>query len=184
MEGEDRVAAENAKRIYPVRQNGNLLLCTLILGNVTVNSLVSIIMADKTGGLIGLLASTMAIVIFGEIIPQAACSRYALQTGSRVIPLVRVIIIIFYPVAGPLSLALNLALGEELATTYSSGEMRKLLEIHVKEGRFDHETAGAMAGALKYKVGGLHHHWTTFRGAIFFLLIFCYFFSRLRRRSW
>lgn len=151
MDGDDPKNAAAARRIYPIRKNGNLLLCSLLLGNVAVNSLVSIILADKAGGVVGFLSSTLSIVIFGEIIPQAACSRYALQVGSWTVPLVRIILVVFYPVAGPMSFCLNVALGEELATTYSSGEMRKLLEIHVKEGRFDHETAGAMAGALKYK---------------------------------
>jgi len=31
-------------------------------------------------GLVGFLVSTVTLVIFGEIIPQAACSRYGLST--------------------------------------------------------------------------------------------------------
>lgn len=73
--GDDPVAAENARKIYPVREDGNLLLCTLLLGNVAVNALLSIIMADLTDGLLGFLVSTGVIVIFGEITPQALCSR-------------------------------------------------------------------------------------------------------------
>jgi len=151
MGGEDESSARAARKIYPVRSNGNLLLCTLLLGNVLVNSMLSILFADKAGGLVGLLASTILIVIFGEIVPQALCSRYALQIGSKTVPLVRVIMILLYPIAAPLAFVLNKVLGNELATTYSSAEMRKLLEIHVKEGRFDQETAEAMTGALKYK---------------------------------
>jgi metal transporter CNNM len=152
MAGEDRKAAEMARSIYPVRKNGNLLLCTLLLGNVIVNALVSIVLADKAGGLLGLVASTFTIVIFGEIIPQAVCTRYALEIGGRCSSLVKVIIFLFFPCAAPLAFVLNMVMGQELPTTYSSGEMRKVLEIHVKEGRFDHETAGAMEGALRYKV--------------------------------
>lgn len=46
---------------------------------------------------------------------------------------------------------LDMALGRELTTTYSSAEMLKLLQIHVQENVIDQETAGAMTGALTYK---------------------------------
>jgi hypothetical protein len=71
MAGDDPTQAQYAKNIYPIRKKGNLLLCTLIFGNVAVNSLLSIFMAEFTDGMIGFLTSTILIVIFGEILPQA-----------------------------------------------------------------------------------------------------------------
>eukprot|EP00566_Odontella_aurita_P002749 CAMPEP_0113541842 /NCGR_PEP_ID=MMETSP0015_2-20120614/9269_1 /TAXON_ID=2838 /ORGANISM="Odontella" /LENGTH=938 /DNA_ID=CAMNT_0000441819 /DNA_START=97 /DNA_END=2914 /DNA_ORIENTATION=- /assembly_acc=CAM_ASM_000160 len=151
MEGGDAANAAAAEKIYPIRKNGNLLLCTLLLGNVAVNALLSILTADIWGGLVGFFSSTAVIVILGEILPQAACSRYALQVGSRTIPLVKVIMCLLYPLAFPVAFMLDKILGHELGTTYSKAEMTKLLEIHVKEGRFDQETGTAMTGALKYQ---------------------------------
>lgn len=57
-----------------------------------------------------------------------------------------------YPVAKPLAFCLDYVLGAELATIYSSAEMLKLLQIHVQHNAIDQETAGAMTGALTYKV--------------------------------
>lgn len=79
------------------------------------------------------------------------CSRYALRIGSATIPLVKIIRFILYPVAKPLAWCLDVSLGAELATTYSSAEMMKLLQIHVQQNVIDQETAGAMTGALTYK---------------------------------
>merc|ERR1719258_488108 len=94
--GDNKDLAQCAARIMPVREKGNQLLCTLLLGNVAVNSALSILMADLADGLVGFLVSTALIVIFGEILPQAACSRYALQVGSATVPVVKVLMIIFY----------------------------------------------------------------------------------------
>ncbi len=156
-----------AAKIWPVRQNGNLLLCTLLLGNVLVNAQLSILTADLTtgsfcragphfcveshcsllAGTVGLVASTGLIVIFGEIIPQALCSRYALKIGAATVPLVRVIIIIMYIVAKPISMVLDYALGEELGKLYSEVEFNSLIEQHaaiISEPRRQ-----IMQGALK-----------------------------------
>lgn len=63
-----------AQRIYPLRKSGNLLLCTLLLGNTLVNALIAILSASMTSGLVGGLISTLVIVTFGEIIPQSVCN--------------------------------------------------------------------------------------------------------------
>jgi len=72
-----------AARIQPIRENGHLLLVTLLLANVIVNETLPIIMDDLIGeGLIAILISSALIVIFGEIIPQSICSRFGLAVGA------------------------------------------------------------------------------------------------------
>ena len=50
-----------------VRKQGNLLLCTLLLGNTVINSAISILLADLTTGAIGLVVATFVILIFGTL---------------------------------------------------------------------------------------------------------------------
>ena len=75
-----------------------------------------------------------------------------MRIGSATVPLVKIIRFFIFPIAQPLAWCLDKALGRELASTYSSAEMLKLLQIHVQENIIDQETAGAMTGALTYKV--------------------------------
>ena len=66
-----------AKTIMPLRKRGNFLLCTILLGNVLVNNCLTILLDDLTGsGWMAIVGATLAIVIFGEILPQAICSRF------------------------------------------------------------------------------------------------------------
>lgn len=151
MSGDDPALARAAERIHPLRKDGNLLLCTLLLGNVAVNTLLGILMADITSGTVGFISSTALIVIFGEIIPQASFSRYALQVGEKAVPIMKVIIIIFYILAKPLAFCLDKVLGYEIGTTYSKKELSKLLEMHVNTGQINTEEGKAMKGALQYQ---------------------------------
>ena len=66
VEGGDPEERVYAQQILPVRLHGNLLLCTLLLGNVIINSALSILLADLTTGPIGLLSSTAIILLFGR----------------------------------------------------------------------------------------------------------------------
>ena len=125
--------AKHAEIIAPVRKQGNLLLCTLLLGNVAVNSLLSIFMAQLSGGMLGFLLSTGLIVIIGEIIPQAVCSRHALPIGAAMMPLVKLFMILMFFLSYPISVVLDWALGREIGTIYSKDQLKLLLEIYAQQ---------------------------------------------------
>ena len=101
-----------AKRIYPVRKHGNFLLCTILLGNVLVNSTTTLLLDTLISGGMAIAGATFAIVIFGEIIPQAICSRHGLKIGSQTIVLTKIFMIVTCVVAYPLSKLLDIILGK------------------------------------------------------------------------
>lgn len=128
-EGKSKCKKRCAKIIYPVRKYGNYLLCTLLFGNVIVNSAFSILLEQVTNGYIAIAASTLSIVIFGEIIPQALCSRYGLQIGTVTIWLTVFSMIITFPLSFPISIGMYLLLGEDEGIVYNNDQLCHLLNI-------------------------------------------------------
>lgn len=152
LERKAKLGDKRAKKIYPVRKNGNLLLCTLLLGNVAVNSAMAIFLGELATGVVAGLISTGLIVVFGEIIPQAVFSRFALTLGANTVWLVRVFIFVLYPIAFPLSWMLDKALGSELATIWSKREIEEIIKHHedADESEIDADEERIMLGALAF----------------------------------
>ncbi|MCA9308997.1 DUF21 domain-containing protein [Candidatus Saccharibacteria bacterium] len=121
---------ERAAKVYEVRRNGNLLLVTLLLGNVLVNSVLAVYLGSITTGLLAVIITTALITLLGEIIPQAVLSRYALTLGSKVVWVVQIFMFLLYPVCKPIAWVLNKTLGEELPILYSKQELMNILEEH------------------------------------------------------
>ncbi|KAK7086719.1 Metal transporter cnnm2, partial [Halocaridina rubra] len=120
---------KHAQKIEPVRAHGNYLLCTLLLGNVLVNSTLTILLDGLSTGLIAVIGSTIGIVIFGEIIPQAVCSRHGLAVGSRTVWLVRIFMVLTGPMSWPISKLLDCILGEEIGQAYDRDHLKELIKI-------------------------------------------------------
>lgn len=141
-----------AKRIYELRQNSNFLLCTLLIGNVMVNSVLSIFLGSITSGFIAGILATALIVIFGEIAPQAIFSRHAMDFVARLTWLVKIFMFVLYPFARPISWALDKILGEEIATTYSKREIMSIVEDHHRSENsdIDIDEKNIIKGALSY----------------------------------
>mmetsp|Transcript_2089 Transcript_2089/g.7579 ORF Transcript_2089/g.7579 Transcript_2089/m.7579 type:complete len:516 (+) Transcript_2089:328-1875(+) len=139
-----------ARRIYPIRKRGNLLLCTILLGNVAVNALLSILLADFTSGFVGFLLSTGIIVVCGEIVPQAVCSRHGLAVGYYTVWIVWIFLIVLLPISYPISKVLDCVLGRELGTIYSRQELKKLFDLHSTYSDITKEETTILAGALEF----------------------------------
>lgn len=141
-----------AKLIYRVRRHGNYLLCTLLLGNVLVNSTLTILLDEVLpSGIYAVIASTLAIVLFGEIIPQAICSRHGLVVGAWTIPLTFFFMLLTFPLSMPLSLVLNLVLGKEIGSVYNRDQLLKLLHVTKDHHDLEKDEVDVISGVLGYK---------------------------------
>lgn len=141
-----------AAAIYPIREKGNLLLTTLLLGNVIVNTTLSIFLGSIASGLVAGLIATALIVVFGEIVPQAVISRHALWFGARTIWFTRIAIILAFPVAYPIAKTLDYFLGSEIPTTYSKKELMDIISEHEESehSTIDEDEERIVHGALQF----------------------------------
>lgn len=133
-----------------------------------------------TSGLIGFFSSTIMIVLFGEIIPQATCSRHALYIGQKSLPLVKFFIGLLFVFAYPLSVALDYALGEEIGTIHSRQELLTMLQIHYRHEQIDKDTVNVMSGAIQYRDKKVEDVVCTFTPPLLSLLLSLLLSSPLR----
>lgn len=76
-----------------------------------------------------LVLSSTAIVLFGEIIPQAICSRYGLSIGGHAAPVVRLLMWVTVPLSWPIAKTLDFALGKE-DFTFGKRQIRAFVDLH------------------------------------------------------
>lgn len=141
-----------ARKIEPVRSQGNYLLCSLLLGNVLVNTTLTILLDDIAGnGLIAVVMSTIGIVIFGEIVPQAICSRHGLAVGANTILLTKFFMLLTFPASYPVSKLLDYLLGQEIGTVYNREKLLEMLRVTDPYNDLVKEELNIIQGALELR---------------------------------
>jgi metal transporter CNNM len=93
---------KQAAAILPVVKKQHQLLVTLLLCNAAAMEALPICLDKIFHPFVAVLLSVTFVLAFGEIIPQAICSRYGLAVGANFLWLVRILMIICYPIAYPI----------------------------------------------------------------------------------
>jgi CBS domain containing-hemolysin-like protein len=138
----------NAAKVLGLRKDSNLTLSTVLWGNVTINVLLTLLSDSVLAGIGAFVFSTFVITLFGEIIPQAYFSRNALRMAARLTPLLKVYLVMLFPVAKPTAAILNWWLGPEGIALLRERDFRALITKHVG-------AAGADVGQLE-AIGALN----------------------------
>ncbi|XP_075989155.1 unextended protein-like [Anticarsia gemmatalis] len=140
-----------ARAIMPVRDHGNYLLCSILLGNVAVNSTFTILLDELTSGLFAVIFSTLSIVLLGEITPQAICSRHGLMVGAKSIMITKAVMALTAPLAFPVSKLLDYFLGEEIGSVYNRERLKELVKVTTDVNDLDKDEVNIISGALELR---------------------------------
>ena len=126
-ESEDASMRYYAKRVLPLRKRGNFLLCSIVIANVLVNSMGTVLLDSLVHGLLAVIGSTVMIVLMGEIIPQAICSRYGLVIGARTHLITWASMFVTGIISYPLGFILDKILGQEVTSSYTRDQIAGML---------------------------------------------------------
>ncbi|KHN33069.1 DUF21 domain-containing protein [Glycine soja] len=142
---------KQAAVILPVVQKQHQLLVTLLLCNAAAMEALPIYLDKMFNQYVAIILSVTFVLFFGEVIPQAICSRYGLAVGANFVWLVRILMIICYPVAYPIGKVLDCLLGHNEAL-FRRAQLKVLVSIHSQEagkgGELTHDETTIISGAL------------------------------------
>ncbi|RLM52862.1 hypothetical protein C2845_PMPSC011946 [Panicum miliaceum] len=101
---------------------------------------------------VAVILSVTFVLAFGEVIPQAICTRYGLAVGANFVWLVRILMVLCYPIAYPIGKLLDCALGHNESALFRRAQLKALVSIHSKEagkgGELTHDETTIISGAL------------------------------------
>eukprot|EP00201_Polytomella_parva_P000993 CAMPEP_0175072880 /NCGR_PEP_ID=MMETSP0052_2-20121109/20189_1 /TAXON_ID=51329 ORGANISM="Polytomella parva, Strain SAG 63-3" /NCGR_SAMPLE_ID=MMETSP0052_2 /ASSEMBLY_ACC=CAM_ASM_000194 /LENGTH=340 /DNA_ID=CAMNT_0016340501 /DNA_START=380 /DNA_END=1399 /DNA_ORIENTATION=- len=99
-----------------------------------------------------IIISVTAVLFFGEIIPQSICSKYGLAVGANLSYLVRLMMLICFPLAFPIGRLLDYLLGQEHTPLFRRTQLKALVNVHSVEtglgGKLTKDEINVITGAL------------------------------------
>eukprot|EP00854_Cymbomonas_tetramitiformis_P011155 gene11155-13180_t len=142
-----------AKKIIPLVKDHHLLLVTLLLCNAGAMEALPIFLDKLVPEFAAIIISVTMVLIFGEVLPQAVCSRNGLAIGANLSFLVRILSFVCYPLAKPIAKVLDVVLGEAEKEELRRAELKELVKLQsmAEGGKLVVDEVTIIHGALDMK---------------------------------
>lgn len=145
-----KLGNKDAAKVLPLRQKTHLSLASILFGNIAMVSTLSLILEPHFQGILAGFISTILIVIFGEVIPQAVFARFALRFCAFFAPFLRVVIAITYIFSKPIQLLLDALISKEERQLHSRDELGMIVgEHHKGDSELDEDEVEIIQAALQ-----------------------------------
>ncbi|XP_049592145.1 metal transporter CNNM1 [Syngnathus scovelli] len=141
-----------ARKIESVRKHGNYILCTVVLGNVLTNTCFVVWMCQILGmTALSTASCTLGIFFIGEILPHSVASRHSLAIASKTLCATRLLMLLFLPIAYPVSKILDSLLHQEISSFYTREKLVAMLRVTDPYHDLVKEELNIIQGALELR---------------------------------
>jgi len=121
----------DAKKALRIRKNAHFYLAGILLANTGFVTATSVVLTDKLSGILAIIASTLLLVTFAEITPQALAVKQAMRAVAFFSFPIRAVSYGAYPITKPLDMILDKIAGKSISLLHSRHELGLLISEHV-----------------------------------------------------
>lgn len=123
---------KQARRVLNTTENHHLLLVTLLLANAACMETLPIILNMMVSEIFAVVISVTFVLVFGEVLPQALCTGPdQLKIASNLCPMVRVLIIVLFPMSYPIAKLLDYFFGHhQKVKKLRNEDLKTLITLH------------------------------------------------------
>lgn len=151
LERAAKLRNRKALRVLPLRRNVHLTLASILLANVAAAAALPLVLNTTFSGVTAGIITTLLLVTFGEIFPQAFFAKHALTLCAFFSLPIRVMILATYPISKPLQLLLDRLVGRHGIHLHTRNELGIIFNEHLDDtykSELDEDEVEIMRGAL------------------------------------
>mmetsp|Transcript_22034 Transcript_22034/g.21726 ORF Transcript_22034/g.21726 Transcript_22034/m.21726 type:complete len:324 (+) Transcript_22034:135-1106(+) len=156
-----------ARQVLPIISKHHFLLVTLLIANSVAMEALPIVLDEMVGSVLAVLISVTFVLIFGEVLPQAFCTGPdQLSIAANLVPLVKIVMWIFYPISWALGKLLDRVIGTENHKQMKKSDIKALVTFKgsrsstniTEDDTFDPEQVQIILSAMDIQQETLENH--------------------------
>lgn len=131
LESGTPVEKKYARRVSSILSNHHLLLVTLLVANAAAMESLPLFLDKMFSEVLTIILSVSFVLVFGEVLPQALCTGPdQLKIAYYMTPLVKIIVVIFFPISYPISKMLTCCFGGHRGYKLKNEDIKALISLH------------------------------------------------------
>jgi metal transporter CNNM len=145
-----KLGDRHARRALPIRRQVHFYLSGILLANVAFASSASIVLGGQLEGIYAVLISTILLVVFAEIMPQAIAINRAMKAVSIFAGPIQFVSVVGYPLTRPLAMLLDKLVGSSKAVLHTRNELSLLVADHlIGDSELDEDEVEIVRNAIQ-----------------------------------